>query len=339
MELINIKKTILHILDNSVGLPVLSEEEHPHNIDIMEFLEIHIEKVFNDINIKEAYFNTEDNEENLAKNLCISISEDDSKFIEKTREFARLLFNIMVENPSIPPCDLICSLFEGDGKKYLGFFILDYSLSYIHHVEESNDKRVNKVIKQKTTLPNKNQKINEFVIVDLEDYSIILKEKKYEINGQKEYYMSKHLLKSKSTLSNKEKMDIVNKVSKKIVKNYYEDDVKKMAEIKNAMVQSVEETDTIDINHIKTEAFDKNLELQNIYDEEIEKMGLREKVIEVNEPLYKKIPTTQKIVTDDGIEIKIPVSFLTDNDKIEFLNNTDGTISILLKGIGEIKGK
>ncbi|MBV1817513.1 nucleoid-associated protein [Anaerosalibacter bizertensis] len=336
IDRINIEKMILHILDSSVGIPALSEAEHPYSGDIIEFLEIHIEKVFNDINIKKAFFDTQ---ENPVKNICMEIAENNDTFIEKTKEFAQLMYDIMAENASIPPCDLICSLFNGDGKKYLGFFILNYKSSYIHYVEESEDKRINKVIKQKTTLPNINQKIDECIIIDLEDFSILLKEKKYEINGQKEYYISKYLLQSKDTLSDKEKIDIVNKVSKKIVQDYYEDDVKKIAEIKNAIVESVEETDTIDIDHIKTKAFNENLELQNIYEEEIERRGLKEKTIEVNEPMYKKIPKTQKFVTDDGIEIKVPISLLTGDDKIEFFNNTDGTISILLKSIKEIQGK
>lgn len=327
---------ILHILDNSIGVPALSEEEHPRSGEIMEFMEIHIEKVFKEVNVKKAFF---ENGENPVKNLCTGISKNNDSFIEKTREFAQLMYATMAENTNIPPCDLICSLFNGDGKKYLGFFIFNYKSSYIHYIEESEDKRINKVIKQKTTLPNKNQKIDEFIIIDLEDLSILLKEKKYEIDGEKGYYLSKHLLNSKDTLSEKEKVDIVNKVSKKIVKDYYEDDVKKMAEIKNVIVESVEETDTIDIDKIKTKVFNENLELQNIYEEEIENKGLTEKTIDINENLYKKIARTQKFVTDDGIEIKIPVSYLTSNDKVEFLNNTDGTISILLKSIKEIQGK
>jgi len=336
IDQINIEKMILHILDNSVGMPVFSEEEHPYNGEIIEFLEIHIEKVTKDINIKKAYFNDTENE---VKNLCIDISKDNTCFVDKTKKFAQLMYNIMAENPSIPSCDLICSLFNGDGKKYLGFFILNYKSSYIHYIEESENTRVNQVIKQKTTLPNENQKIDEFIIIDLEEFSILLKEKKYDINGIKDYYISKYLLKSQDTLSDKQKIDIVNMVSKKIVKDYYEDDVTKMAEIKNAIVESVEEKDAIDIEHIKTKAFNKNLELQNIYEEEIEKRGLAEKTIDVNENLYKKIPRTQKLVTDDGIEIKIPVVYLTSTDKVEFLNNPDGTISIMLKSIKEIQGK
>lgn len=333
---INIEKIVLHILDPSIGLPVLSEEEHPYNGEIIEFIKTHIERIFNDINIKKSFFHDENNQ---VKNLCIDISNESDLFIEKTKEFSGMMYNLLAQNVSIPPCDLICSLFKGDGKKYLGFFIFNYKTSYIHYVEELETGRLNTVVKQSTTLPNINQTIDEFFIIDLEDYSILLKEKKYEINEEKEYYLSKYLLKSVDMLSDKAKVDIVNKVSKKIVKDYYEDDVTKLAEIKSAMVESVEKTESIDVDHIKTKVFKNNLDIQRIYDEEIQKKGLVDKTIEVNENLSKKIPKTQKLVMDNGIEIKVPIEYLTGIDQVEFLNNPDGTISVLLKNIRNIKGK
>lgn len=333
---IDIEKIILHILDPSIGLAVLSEEEHPHSREIMEFIYNHIEKIFDDINIKNSYFI---DESNPVKNICIDISNENDLFIEKTKELSHMMYNILEQNVSIPPCDLICSLFKKDGKKYLGFFIFNYKTSYIHYVEELETGRLNTVVKQSTTLPNINQKIDEFFIIDLEDYSILLKEKKYEINEEKVYYLSKYLLKSVDLLSNKEKIDIVNKVSKKIVKDYYEDDVTKLAEIKSAMVESVEETDSIDVEHIKTSVFKNNMDIQRIYDEEVEKKGLTDKTIEVNENLIKKIPTTQKLVMDNGIEIKVPIEYLNGSDTVEFLNNPDGTLSVILKNIRDIQGK
>lgn len=333
---VNIHKMILHVLDNSVGIPVLSEKEHPYNMDIIAFITTHIEKAFNDINAKKASFGIGDS---LVKNIVLAVSENKDIFVEKTIEFANFMFNIMVENTTIPPCDLICTLFTMDDEMYLGFFIFNYKSSYIHYVDESTEGRVNTIIKQKTALPGDNQKADEFIIISLQDYSILLKEKKYEINGEKEFYISKLMLNSEPELSDKEKVDIVNKVSKKIVKDYYEDDISKIAEIKNAIVESIEDTNSIDINYVKTKVFQNNIDLQNIYDEEIVKRGLTEKVIEVSENLEKKVPKTQKLVTDNGIEIKIPVSYLTTSENVEFINNPDGTISILLKNIKELQGK
>lgn len=333
---INIDKLILHILDPSLGLPVLSEEEHPYSGEIVEFLKIHIERIFDDINTKKSFFRGEDNQ---VKSLCQAIADDSNLFVEKTKDFSTMLYNLIAQNLSIPPCDLICSLFKGDGKSYLGFFIFNYKTSYIHYVEELESGRLNTVIKQNTTLPNINQKIDEYFIVDLEDYSIFLKEKKYEINEEKDYYLSKYLLKSEDLLSNKAKIDIVNKVSKKIVKDYYEDDVKKLAEIKSTMLESVEASESVDVDSIKSKVFKDNVDIQRIYDEEIAKKGLVDRTIEVNENLSKKLPKTQKLVMDNGIEIKIPIEYLSGSDKVEFLNNPDGSLSILLKDIRDIEGK
>jgi len=333
---INIEKMILHVLDNSVGIPVFSEKEHPFNGDIIEFISTHIEKAFSDIDIRKATFSTG---ENPVKSLSIAIQEDRDNFIEKTIEFAQLLYSIMAENTTIPPCDLICSIFTREGIKYLGFFIFNYKSSYIHYVDESQGNRVNTVIKQRTTLPNENQKIDEFIIINLEDLSILLKEKKYEINGEKDYYISRYILNLKPILSDKEKIDIVNKVTKKVIKEYYDNDIEKLAEMKNAIVESIEDTSAIDIEHVKSKVFKNNIELHNKYDEEIAKRGLTEKVIPVSENLEKKVQKTQKLITDNGIEIKIPVSYLTESNNVEFINNPDGTISILLKNIKELQGK
>lgn len=331
---INFQKMILHVLDSSVGIPVLSEKEHPYNVDIMEFITTHIEKAFNDINAKKASFGIGDS---LVKNIVLTVSENKDKFVEKTMELASFMYSIMAENTAIPPCDLICALFTMNGEMYLGFFIFNYKSSYIHYVNESMEGRVNTIIKQKAALPG--EKADEFIIISLKDYSILLKEKKYEINGEKQFFISRFILNLEPELSEKEKVDIVNKVSKKIIKDYYEDDISKMAEIKNAIVESIEDTNSIDIDQVKSKVFRNNMELQRIYDEEIVKRGLTEKVIEVSENLEKKVPKTQKLVTDNGIEIKIPVSYLTTNDNVEFINNPDGTVSILLKNIKTVQGK
>ena len=333
---VNIDKIILHILDPSVGLPVFSEEEHPYSGEIIEFMKIHIERIFNDINIKKSFFKDENNK---VRQASLEISENPDLFIGKTKEIAGTMYNLLAQNVDIPPYDLICSLFKGDGKGYLGFFIFNYKTSYIHYVEELETGRLNTVVKQSTTLSNINQKIDEFFIIDLENFSILLKEKKYDINGEKEFYLSQYLLKSTDVLSDKSKLDIVNKVSKKIVKDFYEDDVVKLAEIKTAMVESVEQSDSVDVDYIKTEVFKDNFDVQRIYDVEIEKKGLIDKTINIDQNLIKRIPTSQKLVMDNGIEIKVPIEYLDGSDTVEFLNNPDGTISVLLKNIRAIEGK
>lgn len=336
IEEVLIEKLVLHILDGSVGIPILSETEHPEDSDINDFIKAHIEKVFKDINIKKACFEKDDNEIKL---LCEKLVLDNENFLETSKKLAEKLYSIIIKYVNIPSCDLVCSMFNGDGKSFLGLFILNYKTSYIHYVEESEGGKVNKVKKQITTLPSTSQSIDEFVIIDLSDYTILLKEKKHDMDGIKEPYLSKYFLKSQTILSDKEKIDIINKTSKKMINDYYDGDVKKMADVKTAIKESIEENDNIDIEEIKQKTFKDNLELQNIYSEELEVKGITEKNISLNENVIKKIPKTQRLVTEDGIELKIPISFLNSQEKVEFINNENGTISILLKNIRDIQDK
>lgn len=336
IEEVNINKLVLHILDNTLGMTILSESEHPHDSDINDFIKAHIEKVFKDVFIKNACF---ENDESEIKALCERVKADKENFLDVSKILADKLYDILIKNINIPSCDLVCSLFDGDGKSFLGLFILNYKISYIHHVEESGDGRTNKVIKQITTLPNTSQSIDEFIIIDLDNYNILLKEKKHDIDGIKEHYLSKYFLKSQTILSDKEKVDIINKTSKKMINDFYDGDVKKMADVKKAITESIEESNNIDIEHIKKKTFNDNLELQQIYSEELEAKGVHEQHIPVNENVIKKIPKMQRLVTEDGIELKIPISYLSTEEKVEFINNPDGTISILLKNIRDIQDK
>lgn len=48
---------------------------------------------------------------------------------------------------------------------------------------------------------------------------------------------------------------------------------------------------------------------------------------------------TQKLKTDIGIEINFPSHFYNDKDVIEFINNPDGSISILIKNVNKVMNK
>lgn len=332
---IKIDRLVLHILDNQTGIPILSETEHLEDHDIYEFLESHIEKVFRDVNIKKAILN----EGNEVRTLCEQLNQNREDFLNISKNLAEKLYMILEKNVSIPACDLFCVMFSRDGSDFLGLFVLNYKTTYIHHVEDSDNRIMNKVVKQITTLPTTSQSIDEFVVVDLSDYSVLLKEKRYELDGIKDCYISRLFLKAETIMSDKEKMDIVNKTSKKIVKDYYDGDVKKMAEVKTAIAESIEKNDTVDIEHIKKSTFGDNKEMQDMYSEELEVKGLTEKSFTVNGNVVKKISKMQKLVTEDGIEIKIPIAYLNNSEKIEFINNANGTISIILKDIRDIQDK
>ncbi|SCG82334.1 hypothetical protein DW1_0726 [Proteiniborus sp. DW1] len=334
VENINIKKIVVHILDSNLQMPVLSEVESQLNDDIVEFVGKHIEKIVNDDNMKAATFIEEDNS---IKAICGKVLKEDGYFLEGTTIMANALFKIMYENVEIPPADVIFVLFSLENVMHMGILKLNYKHSYIHHVEATNSGMLNSIIKQRTALPSIGQKIDECAIISLEDFSLKVHEKKHTINEEKIYYFSTMFLKCSSDISLNEKVKIFTKATKKFSETYFDEDPVVHAEIKKAVVESIIENEAINVEDVAKAVFRESTELKQEYIAHVEKAGLQEKIIPIqNEKIVERNFRKQKIKTDTGVEISLPVEYYGNRDKIEFINNLDGTISILIKNIGKI---
>lgn len=334
VENINIKKVVVHILDNYLQMPVLSEVESQLNDDIVEFVGRHIERIVNDDNMKAAAFIEEDN---IIKAICERVSNEDEFFLEATTNMANALFKIMYENVDIPPADVIFVLFSLDNVIHMGILKLNYKHSYIHHIETTDSGMLTSIIKQRTALPSAGQKIDECAIINLEDFSLKIHEKKYSINDEKMYYFSTMFLKCSSDISLNEKVKIFTKATKKFSETYFDEDPVVHAEIKKAVVESIIENEAIDVEEVAKTVFRESPELKQEYIAYVENAGLHEKNIPIqNEKIVERNFTKQKIKTDTGVEITLPVEYYGNRDKIEFINNVDGTVSILIKNIGKI---
>mgnify|MGYP000023241380 FL=1 len=335
-EEIIIKRAVLHILDNNVTMPVLSDRELDIDEDRSNFIGKHIERIMSDNNAKMARFN---DAPNFIRDICCEIKLNPDFFLQGSIGIAEGLFSIMQKNVDIPPADLICCLFYYESQPHLGILKLNYKTGYTHYVEQGEEGNINTIIRYRTLLPSESQKADECVLINLESLEMKLIEKAYEINGEREYYFSGMFLNCTTQLSDNEKVKIINKVAQKINKKYYDEDFETAAKLKKAISDSFEETKAIQLDNLVEEVFDKNVEIRNEYMEEIHKAGLTEKSIPIPEKLAEKKFRTHRIKTDTGIEINFPPSLYNNKEKIEFVNNSDGTISIIIKNVGKIINK
>lgn len=337
MENIKIIRAILHILDNNHEAPVLSAKELEPEREVSDFLAKHIARVLADGELKKAWFEPEGNE---AYDLCGRLSQDENLFIEVSSGLANRLFAIMRQNPLIPSGDIVCCLFETAGVRYFGLLKLNYRNSYIHYVSNTDAGSVNRLVKQKTTLPGEAQKVDECVLVNLSDAELKLLEKKYEICDKREYYLSVYFLKCRSELSCAQKIKILDKSVSKISRKHLDKDFDKVTKLRTCLAESMEEASEIRVDRVAEQVFGGNTAFKEEYLAEVKKAGLVENtvVIPENNNTGKKF-RTQKLKTDSGIEINFPSHFYDDKDVIEFINNPDGTISILIKNVTKVDNK
>ena len=64
----------------------------------------------------------------------------------------------------------------------------------------------------------------------------------------------------------------------------------------------------------------------------IKKAGVKEEITFAGEEPEKKF-SKHKIKTENGIELSVPTDIYKDKNAIEFINNPDGTISILITNV------
>jgi len=332
MNELRVERSIVHILDTNAQMPLLSKAEQPSDATIHDFLEKHIRKALSSNNMKTARF-IED--ESSIKNEC-EIIKNNNDFEYATAEIGNKLYNILSRHSDIPSADLICVLFGMDNARYLGIFKFNYKPSFIHHVEDSGVK----IIRQQTTLPSERQKVDECALIRLDDMNIKVLEKKYEIDGEKDYYFSEMFLGTTTEISDEERIKTVNKAIRTFNKKYYDGDFMNSAELKNAVKESIEEKGSIDIEDVADKVFKRSPEMKKVYKGHLEESGIKEKDIKIDNVEYaERAYSTQRIKTDNGIEIKLPRDYYKDREKLEFVNNSDGTVNIVVKNIGRLLEK
>ncbi|MGI6095295.1 MAG: nucleoid-associated protein [Lachnospiraceae bacterium] len=332
---IHITNAIIHILDSMVGMPVLSDTVLDPGADFDDFLKGHILKIMESDDKKNCSFQEESSVYALLKDW------DSERFVAASQEIAKELYHIMNKNIAIPPADLLVVEYVMEQCPYLALLKMNYRSSYTHMTNSDPWGNNNGLVKQKAILPGEHQRLQEAALIDLEHGSIKVLEKKYEVNGVKTNYFSSMFLKCQGSLSPKTKLAIVNRTVEDIQKKYYNESeqFEVRMETKSIMNQELEENGCLDVPRVIDRIFRGQDNMREEAQEKLEKWNIAQKPVELENPNTTKKYTKQHLMTDTGIEIKIPMEEYNNKEHIEFITNQDGSISVLIKNVGSIVSK
>lgn len=353
-----IRKTILHVLDTIHGDCILSNTLLDPGPDLYDFIRNHIYKIVSSDDTKECIFNPETSP--IYSLLQDWDESDEESFIEASRLIAEKLYTAMTESADIPPADLLFVSFQAEGTIYLALLKMNYRESYIHDVSvlhnyselpETNSEEVSdnepsietdppmiqaNIIKSKALLPSAGTRIPEAVIINLSDLHIKLLEKRYEVNGEKIYYLSERFLVCHTNLPPKKKLNILTKVINDIANKYDGADLKSKMDTKSALQKEYSDRKSFDIEEIGTKLFGKSPEKKSEFDEKMEQYDLQfDRFSVANENTVKKLEK-QVMVTDSGIEISIPMDVYNKLANLEIQTDVTGKSTIIIKNIDNL---
>lgn len=327
MEII-IHQAILHVLDTTMDAPVLSGGGMELTAEKTAYLQNHLEKLLASDDIRQC--------RPLPDSAFKNELEHNKDFVDLSCRIAGVLFDYMHAHTTIPGADLAVVDFTRDGTPWLGILKLNYKNGYTHYTENVEGAPVNSIIQQRACLPTQSGKVEEGALVDLSDFSMRLLEKKYDIDGHKEFYLSTVVFQYTQAQPEKKKLQAIQDAATQAVRESYEDEQHVEAQVAKLIADQAADND----NRVSVEQVRRQLEEEYPlaavpFDDYVEKSDVLDQAelpVTVTPARIRRMES-RSIRTANGIEVKIPTELLNDGSEVEFLHDDDGSISLLIKNV------
>ncbi len=327
MEII-IHQAILHVLDTTLDAPVLSGGGMELTAEKTAYLQNHIEKLLASDEIRQC--------RPLPDSAFRNELEHNQDFIDLSCRIAGVLFDYMHAHTTIPGADLAVVDFTRDGAPWLGILKLNYKNGYTHYTETVEGAPVNSIIQQRACLPTQSGKVEEGALVNLTDYSMRLLEKKYDIDGHKEFYLSSVVFQYTQAEPEKKKLQAIQEAAAQAVKDAYEDEPHADAQVAMLIASQAADNDNqVSVEQVRQQLAEEYPLAAVPFDDYVEKSEMLEEAaapVTVTPARIRRMES-RSIRTANGIEVKIPTELLNSDSELEFLHDPDGSVSLLIKNV------
>ena len=327
LEKIKINNAIIHVLNTDSNKLILSKKQSNYSSDFEDFLKLQLITIFEGDDSRNCIFREDSEVRDILKR--------DIDFISKSQLLANKLFKLMQNYRKIPAADLIVLDFTYNEFQWLALMKLNYISTYSH-----NEKETNIVTKKDSAFPKSSTThLKEAVIVNLDNFELRVKERKYEVDGIRANYFSGYFLRCSAGMSEKEKLNTINKSLDQVRKKYIENDIEIInhsLESRNAITEQYENSGLIDTRQLAYEVFNNNEEARKEFIEKLEKHHINDSKIFIKNNKTVERVRKQKIVTDSGITIVVPATRRNVNN-ISFINDGRSNTTIHIKNVGNLK--
>jgi len=335
---ININEAVIHILDSNSDEVIINEYPLELNDEIYAFLLKHIQKSFNDEELRYAVFNQGTG---ILKEISQDYLNGENNIIEVSKELAHQMFQLMKANGNIPSCDLIVVSISTEFGVMLGILKMDYVKNYTHTINFVENKIGINIIPQFTGLPNGGQKIQKcaFIKATREDNSfdlmVIDKQNKGKSKDNEDYgtdfFISSFL---GCTIINNER-DMTKgllKAAEKWTRDNYKEDADQAEVIRSAIKKKLKSEENMEIKDFTEDIFKDQFEAQKNFMEYVSGQGVDSSITVDKEWLDKKLKRV-RLKIDKDIDLYINEETYDDAARFEIVRNGDGTINMIIKHV------
>lgn len=326
MEII-IRQAILHILDSTTDRPDLSQCAMELAPDKAAYLQTCIARLNATDEARVCHL-----KESSAFGAELRENKD---FIDLSCRIAGVIFDFMHAHPTIPCADLAVVDYDYEGEGYLAVLKLNYKNGYTHHTEQLNGGPLQHTIaSQRACLPAPTVKLEEGALIRYSDGAVRLVEKKYDIDGKKDFYLSPVIFECTQEPTEKKKLEVIQQAATQAVQDAYEEETHAAEQVAVILSnQAAVQDNIISVQAVK-EKIEEMYPLAAIPFE----AAVEEAQVNIAEPVRVTPARIRRlesrcVKTASGIEIKIPAELIASDSAVEFIRSEDGTMSMLIKDV------
>lgn len=320
-----IKRIVIHQFSPNDTELLLSDRLVSITPRIDEYFRKKLAKVFSD-EAKRGQFE--------ANNTFFTTIGDD--LLETSVTIAQLWKEAFVISEDQKTNDLVFVQFDKDGEPFFAFLRIALKEQFAHLSD--NDEHPFTVTQN--NLPSPTQTPDEALVINLKSGQYYLIEKRVKHNGSFANYFSEHLLKVTPEQSVKKSIKMIEQTAQKIAEHFNQDDFTFQSKMKSTLFKQLEADDVLSPEKLADQLFDDNLTARLTFVDQVKEVIPEPiKISDIDHSRQIKKLENQKLSLSNGIELTVPNAIYQDAEAVEFLLNDDGTYSILIKNIEDIKTK
>ncbi|SUO80017.1 nucleoid-associated protein [Streptococcus equinus] len=320
-----IKRIVIHQFSPNDTKLILSDQLLTITPRIDEYFRKKLSKVFSD-EAKRGTFSED--------NVFLSYLTDD--LMESSVKLAQLWKEEFVISDNQKTNDLVFIQFDKDGLEHFAFLRVTLRENFTHISSDSESP----IKVTQNNFPSAAQMPDEALVINRSNRNYYLIEKRIKHNGSFVNYFSENLLQVQPEQSVKKSIKMVEQTAQKIAENFQQDDFAFQSKMKAAIYKNLEEEQELSPEKLADQLFDNNLTARLTFVDEL-KESIPEpiQVLDIDHSRQTKKLENQKLSLSNGIQLIVPNNVYEDAESVEFIQNPNGTYSILIKNIEDIQNK
>jgi nucleoid-associated protein YejK len=208
----------------------------------------------------------------------------------------------------------------------------------VHHVTQDENGIQNNLLVHQSIVPGASLSNANFFMIDLDKLTLTILESLTSTADDDTYLYADKILECETKISIKEAVKTARFVADEVVEQHELNKLEIIPAFERVIKETINEGEDINLKEIAEEVFFEAPEAKSLFIAEVESHGIDQPVTNQN---YVKMPLkkTQRLRTDTGIEISIPLDYYNNKEFIEVVNMPDGRLAIQIKNIGNIENK